>query len=92
MLISLLYENYIKVLTDQKWKSIQFKRKMGKKYKQAVHKKRNTNGPKKKDKLSQEMQIKKKKKCKLKSDIIFTSKKVRCFRKPSFRPENRNVN
>ena len=34
---------------------------MGKKYKQAVHKKRNTNGQKKKDKLSQEMQIKKKK-------------------------------
>ena len=36
---------------------------MGKKYKQAVHKKRNTKKwpKKKKDKLSQEMQIKKKK-------------------------------
>ena len=85
MLISLLYENDIKVLTDQKWKSIQFKRKMGKKYKQAVHKKRNTNGQKKKKTNFL-------KKCKLKSDIIFTSKKVRCFVKPSFGPENRNVN
>lgn len=67
---------------------------MGKKYKQAVHKKRNTKKwpKKKKTNFLKKCKLKKKKKCKLKSDIIFTSKKVRCFRKPSFRPENRNVN
>lgn len=65
---------------------MQFKRKMGKKYKQAVHKKRK-NGQKKREKMTNFL-----KKCKLKSDIIFTSKKVRCFVKPSLGQENRNVN
>ena len=81
MLISLPYENYIKVLTDQKWKSIQFKRKTGKKYKQAVHKKRNTKKwpKKKKDKLSQEMQIKKKKEMQIKIRHNFHQQKSKMF-------------